>query len=320
MQSLHPTLGPLVQTIESVVYAVVDRHAQLRDRDVEWVYGEYLKYFRATGAGREVPEPTATGMLREKLLADIWEELLNREEQDADDDLIGRTEPDPAGRPIPNLERLYIIVFSFLRDMVRTYHKRGGYLTELRENHVENLAEDDADDWLYETEDFELDHLWDAYGVEVLQGDRADPETSTRAMRNIADEKAFRNAAEEAGFSLRLHRHDRPEDGLLYYTDFLDFSAVAIRLAALRGQRKEIFRLVEDLVLVGLPERDMAELYSYVKDPVLANFPTDTAAAGPFDNYFQDDSNPLGAAEVLKWALFRKLGEEEAFLHLAEEE
>ena len=132
----HPLLEPLLFSIESIVISTWKGNPRLQDKDVAWVYEQYKTYFRAVGGGSDVPEPTSTTTYRETLLMDLWEMLLLREELQADGELVENPAFAPAGRPLRQLEEVYIMAFNRLHKSVRFWRKTGGvrgYLNYVKE-------------------------------------------------------------------------------------------------------------------------------------------------------------------------------------------
>lgn len=130
-------LQPLMHTIESVVLSCSKEHPSLHDKDVEYCYSAYRKFFKAVRSNPNAPEPTSSMARREALLDEIWEGLMLREELGADDQFINQGFLLPGGRPVKSIEQIYEWVFKRLKDSATLWRKeKDGYLVFLRNSGI----------------------------------------------------------------------------------------------------------------------------------------------------------------------------------------
>ncbi len=122
----HPLLDPLLLSIEAATVSTWNDYPRLQDKDVEWVYEAYKDYFRAVVGGKDLAEPISTISVREHLLEAIWDVLLLREDQHADQHLVNNPAFAPAGRPIALLEEAYVSTFARLVKSARFWRKQEG--------------------------------------------------------------------------------------------------------------------------------------------------------------------------------------------------
>lgn len=136
-------LYPVHFTIELAVTETAERYGQLVDKEVEFVYELYRKYFMALRQGKTPPEPSSTQKLRGILIDNIWDNLLDLE----DNASLVRSLTDgsfaPAGKPVTTMEEVYVMAFNDLRKSVRFWRKREGakgYIHHITE-HVHEVVE-----------------------------------------------------------------------------------------------------------------------------------------------------------------------------------
>lgn len=135
MEEPDQYIQPLLHTIETTVKQYAGENPALNDKDIEFVYTAYQGYFKRSRGGKDVPEPSSTIKVRERLLDALWEAILAREELGADDELIN-SDYSLAGRTVPNLETLYAACFKRLEKSARRWRGRDGakgYIAMLNE-------------------------------------------------------------------------------------------------------------------------------------------------------------------------------------------
>jgi len=125
MQSREP-FYPIHFAIELAVTETAEQYGQLVDKEIETVYELYRAYFLALRQGKNPPEPTSTQKLRGILIDNIWENLIDIEENGK----LVRSLTDgslaPGGRPITSMDEVFYIAFNHLRKSVRFWRKRDG--------------------------------------------------------------------------------------------------------------------------------------------------------------------------------------------------
>lgn len=156
------TLYPVHFAIESAVTETAARYGQLIDKEVEFVYELYRKYFLALRQGKSPAEPTSTQRLREILIDNIWDNLLDLEDNISLVSSLTDGSFAPAGRPVTTMEEIYVMAFNDLRKSVRFWRKRAGakgYIHYIAE-HVNEVIEQGASPLRYnEGEPNPLDFL-----------------------------------------------------------------------------------------------------------------------------------------------------------------
>lgn len=131
MKTPSPRLIPVLHTIEIATAITYKMHPTLTDKEVEYVYAAFHKFFKGEVQGKELPEPSSTGKVKEQLIDLIFQQLEIAEEENKFDELLDGSFA-PAGRPVATVEELYVMSFNYLTKSAAAWRKkrsRKGYLT-----------------------------------------------------------------------------------------------------------------------------------------------------------------------------------------------
>ncbi|PHI21319.1 hypothetical protein CEQ90_02660 [Lewinellaceae bacterium SD302] len=136
-------LIPLLSTIEIATGVVDQEHRGLNDKDVEFVYEAFHTFFKGEVQGRNLPEPSSTGKVKEILIGAIFDSLEGAEDDGLFDNLLDGSFA-PGGRPVETVEELYVIAFNYLKKSARMWRKNNGprgYLNGPVRDLMDNLSE-----------------------------------------------------------------------------------------------------------------------------------------------------------------------------------
>lgn len=142
--SPRETLFPVHFVIELAVTETAEAYGQLIDKEVEFVYELYRKYFLALRQGKTPPEPSSTRNLRSILIDNIWDKLLDLEDNVSLVYSLTDGSFAPAGRPVTTMEEIYVMSFNDLKKSTRFWRKREGvkgYIRHIAEHVNEVLAQ-----------------------------------------------------------------------------------------------------------------------------------------------------------------------------------
>lgn len=89
------------------------------------MYQQYRNYFQALRQGKVVAEPDSTRKDRAALMDMIWECLVKWEAAGGPEDLLDGSFS-PGGRPVTQVEELYVMGFNDLRKSCRLYRQQDG--------------------------------------------------------------------------------------------------------------------------------------------------------------------------------------------------
>lgn len=118
-------LSSLHLAIEYAVSHTLKRRKNLQDKDIEWVYEQYRNYFQALRQGKDPADPDSTRHDRSELMDYLWECLVKWEAAGGPADLLDGSFR-PAGRPITQVEELYVMGFNNLRKSCRIHRRQDG--------------------------------------------------------------------------------------------------------------------------------------------------------------------------------------------------
>lgn len=118
-------LSSLHLTIEYAVSQSLRKFKNLQDKDIEWVYEQYRNYFQALRQGKTVAEPDSTRRDRSGLMDYLWECLVKWEAAGGPEDLLDGSFR-PAGKPVTQVEELYVMAFNDLRKSCRLHRQQDG--------------------------------------------------------------------------------------------------------------------------------------------------------------------------------------------------
>ncbi len=309
MQTLPVQLRGLTNAIERAVQLFAYNLPQLSDKDVIWAYTEYVNYFKAVASGSDRSEPSATARHKDLLLEYIWETLLKREDLQLDDPLVGGIGIDPTGQAVSSLEHLYVLAFRWLRTSARNTKEKGNpraYLQLLEETAPNRPLTGGFDS---------LTYLQVKYGVAVKNADRKGSPTTIRDLRTIETPENFLAGAEANEMPLYLHEAVRLLDGTVYRSDVVDFSLVAIRLALLRGENEQVFRLAEDLLSAGFDTDTLGKLDDWFLRDIGTRLPIEPHRQGiPRWGKAYAARYPAGVRLVQIWSMQHRLAVNKAEL------
>lgn len=119
-------LTDLLQAIEQTVVDIQEEFPRLKDADVEWVYEQLGKYYKAKAGRKTIEEPISSIDRRQDLMDEILNVIDAREAVKADADTINNPEIRHGEHIIPSLALLYAISFKRLRSSARFWRKEYG--------------------------------------------------------------------------------------------------------------------------------------------------------------------------------------------------
>lgn len=137
-------LIPVLSTIELAVADIYLAHRGLRDKDVEFIYQSFLTFFKGELSGQELAEPSSRDQVKQALIDLIFDYLEEAEDANVFADLLDGSYS-PSGRPVSQVEELYISAFNYLKKSARFWRKREGERGYLR-NPILELKDHAGDD------------------------------------------------------------------------------------------------------------------------------------------------------------------------------
>lgn len=126
----------LMHAIESTVLLIREEFSRLLDDDVAFAYEQLAKYYENLAKGKEAEEPLSSSEKRQALIDEILNTIEEREELEADANVVNNPNIKPNGNPIPSLPAFYASSFKTLYKSVRFWRKelgKTGYLNYISE-------------------------------------------------------------------------------------------------------------------------------------------------------------------------------------------
>ena len=121
----HKLLFSWLFSIEQATVAITRKYPRMIDKDVEAVYEAYREFFTGLSRGKDMDDPYSTLRHRQNLMDEIWEVIVHRERQQADD-FVPAGEFEVSGKFVTDYDQFYAMGFNDLRKSVRFWRKRDG--------------------------------------------------------------------------------------------------------------------------------------------------------------------------------------------------
>lgn len=116
----------LLQSIEGVVVDIYTEFPKLSGNEIESVYEQLLKYYKALASGKDMEEPTSPSERKQALMDEILNIIDAREELKADEQYINNPNILQGTHKIPSVHHLYVAAFKTILKSAKNWRKKDG--------------------------------------------------------------------------------------------------------------------------------------------------------------------------------------------------
>lgn len=130
-------LYPILEDIERTVIDLKDEYSFLKDKDIEWCYGQLKDYYRKKSINKPAVEPESNADAKQDLMDEILNRLDERIEDGLDNHLLDSLIDTNGDKAYANSNEVYSVCFNHLIKSVKFWRKNKNapsYLAHIKAN------------------------------------------------------------------------------------------------------------------------------------------------------------------------------------------